>query len=473
MNFRHDNRILRIPASFLGLPLLLLLMAQTSWAFPISNPKTRRITRHPAFWNVAQHYNNQRPFTTSSRLCAAATNDNDNGDGDTTATEIEIVDRSTLSLLEHINFNIPSQELAVPFYYDILGCGVDPRMASNFVLQDDDDDETKEPDLDSTIWANCGASQFHLCYNHQTSATIPGRVGLRYDNLDGLEQRLNAEVMSVLTEAAAYDDENNKDAKEPHKQCFQSYMQERDSQGNPQITVVDRYNNIFVCRQVNDTSLPSTSAVTAFKQPIISSKDNNEDPIVTKLAQRYGRPDQTECRGIDYVEIPVQPEQAEQIAAFYEGVFDATTFVVHQTPMLGLPDTVSHLKIAMIALGNIQANGRADQYLLFQEVEEQPSSTSSSQPQPQVLPAGYHHLALYVGESTKDFDQAYKNADLAGVIWINPRFADKVDTLAKAKLEHQFRFKNIVDLETGDVLLELEHEIRSIEHPSWPGHYGK
>jgi hypothetical protein len=33
----------------------------------------------------------------------------------------------------------------------------------------------------------------------------------------------------------------------------------------------------------------------------------------------------------------------------------------------------------------------------------------------------------------------------------------------------QFRFKDIIDIETGQKIFELEHEMRSIEHEAWPG----
>ena len=374
------------------------------------------------------------------------------------------MDQSTFALLEHINFNVPTYDLAIPFYYDILGCGADPRMADNLDKavqlmdrnknnEDKEDNEEKKQQkqihakeeassvlFDATIWANCGASQFHLCYNDQTPATIPGRIGLRYESLDGLEKRLNEHVFEVLNDRT--------------KQCFQSFIQERDSQGNPQITVVDRYNNIFVCRTVNGTAVPhESSPVEACQQPILAKE----------AIERYGR-SETECLGIDYVEIPVKPGQAERIAEFYEAVFDATVSVVPQPPQpQDDPLLINDKKIAMIAIGNIMETGRADQYLLFKEEEETNDPFS-------LLQAGHHHMAIYVGESVADFEQAYKNADQAGIVWINPRFEDKVDTLAAAQKEQQFRFKSIVDLETGKPLLELEHEIRSRDHPSWPGH---
>ena len=38
---------------------------------------------------------------------------------------------SLLTLLEHVNLNIPEHKYALPFYLDILGFGLDPRRAQN------------------------------------------------------------------------------------------------------------------------------------------------------------------------------------------------------------------------------------------------------------------------------------------------------------------------------------------------------
>jgi hypothetical protein len=40
-------------------------------------------------------------------------------------------DASMITLLEHVNINVPEHKYAVPFYFDILGCGMDPRRAQN------------------------------------------------------------------------------------------------------------------------------------------------------------------------------------------------------------------------------------------------------------------------------------------------------------------------------------------------------
>jgi hypothetical protein len=40
---------------------------------------------------------------------------------------------TSLTLLEHVNLNIPEHKYALPFYLDILGFGLDPRRAQNVV----------------------------------------------------------------------------------------------------------------------------------------------------------------------------------------------------------------------------------------------------------------------------------------------------------------------------------------------------
>ena len=52
---------------------------------------------------------------------------------------------------------------------------------------------------------------------------------------------------------------------------------------------------------------------------------------------------------------------------------------------------------------------------------------------------------------------------------MNPRFIDKVTNLNTAKKWKQLRFKNITDLKTGKPIIELEHEVRSVENDAWPG----
>lgn len=317
-----------------------------------------------------------------------------------------IVDRSTLTLLEHVNINVPSHEYILPFYFILLGCGLDPRKARNL------DQNAKK----KTLWANCGASQFHLPYG-ETAQCIPGMIGLKFDSLAGLEERLLATAgeAGVKESRVETDDAGNKSS----------------------IRLVDYYGNVFLCRAGgNPVSDPS------LVQPIIS-------PVETEawgsIASTYGR-ETTDCKGIDFVEFKCPLGVADRIALFYESVLDATTSVVEDKGS----------KVAMIAFGNIDESGKADQYLIFRETQEEIPQYDG------------HHIAMYVGESAADFEQAFKNAKMAGVVWVNPRFSDKAHTLQGAKDWKQFRFKDIVDMETGKKIFELEHEMRSIEHEAWP-----
>ena len=66
----------------------------------------------------------------------------------------------------------------------------------------------------------------------------------------------------------------------------------------------------------------------------------------------------------------------------------------------------------------------------------------------------------------------YERLSSKGVIWTNPRFEhlDTCDTYEQAAKSRQFRFKAVVDLESGDELLELEHETRTIRHFQYMKH---
>ena len=180
------------------------------------------------------------------------------------------------------------------------------------------------------------------------------------------------------------------------------------------------------------------------RQPIILPHQTDQ---WGEIATRYGKVD-SDCQGIDYVEFQCPMGQAERIALFYESVLDATTSTVQDQ---------EGSSIAIIAVGNVDEMGRSEQCLLFRE---------SSDPLP---PYDGHHIALYVGESVEDFEQAFQNAQLANIVWCNPRFSDQVMSLEGLRKEQQFRFKNIIDMETGELIMELEHEMRSIHHKAWPG----
>jgi hypothetical protein len=122
--------------------------------------------------------------------------------------------------------------------------------------------------------------------------------------------------------------------------------------------------------------------------------------------------------GVPYVEFLVRPGTADGIARFYREVLQA-------------PATVSREgdAVATVDVGNGQA-------LRFRETTEA------------IPPYDQHHIAVYVA----NFSAPYSFLEQRGLVTEEVR-------------NHQCRFQKIVDPETGELLTELEHEVRSLKHP--------
>ena len=124
--------------------------------------------------------------------------------------------------------------------------------------------------------------------------------------------------------------------------------------------------------------------------------------------------------GVPYVEFDVAPGTAAGIARFYETVLGASTSV----------DAASG-NAASIHVGR-------EQSLVFRETDEP-------------IPAfDGHHLAVYLA----DFSLPHAALDARGLV-------------TQESNEHQFRFTDIVDLDSGEVLYKLDHELRSMYHPMY------
>jgi hypothetical protein len=125
--------------------------------------------------------------------------------------------------------------------------------------------------------------------------------------------------------------------------------------------------------------------------------------------------------GIPYVEFSVQPGAATAIAGFYRSAF-------------GVPADLAsdgHGAFGRIQIGRAQA-------LVFRE---------TSKP---IAPYDGHHVAIYVA----NFSGPYEYLKSRGLISEDVR-------------NHQFRFQDIVDPESGQKVFSLEHEVRSLRHPMY------
>ncbi len=340
--------------------------------------------------------------------------------GDVTSSPTSFENTSTLTLLEHVNLNVPDHEYILDFYCNVLGFGLDPRRAQNVVKGS------------GTVWANCGASQFHLPVGE--AQVIPGSIGLWYDSIDGLKDRLKE-----------YGDNEDPSKKKP----FAQYSIEDEGSDREAVRIMDNYGNIFYCRKRSVGDDEMQIMLTA-KQPVLYKTEKDIEEY-TSAAEKYGLDvdEETECKGISYVEFLVPRGITAQIAEFYDCVFDAMTTV--------FTDPSTNDDVAIVAFGSIDEVGRASQNLIFRESDMELPTYDG------------HHVALYVGNDKADFEQAFKNVLEAQVLWVNPRFSDKVTNLNTAKKWKQFRFKNITNLKTGKKIFELEHECRSVEHDAWPG----
>jgi hypothetical protein len=123
--------------------------------------------------------------------------------------------------------------------------------------------------------------------------------------------------------------------------------------------------------------------------------------------------------GIPYVEFLVAPGRAASIARFYQQVLNA-------------PSTTESSKRGIAGRVKIGRN----QSLVFRETEAP------------LAPYDGHHIAIYVA----NFSGAYGYLKSRGLISEDVR-------------NHQYRFKEIIDPDSGSTVFMVEHEVRSLHHP--------
>lgn len=133
-------------------------------------------------------------------------------------------------------------------------------------------------------------------------------------------------------------------------------------------------------------------------------------------AARFGRI----SLGIPYVEFDVPVGTARRIAAFYPEIMQVPAEVMNGDGTL-----------ARAMMGK-------DQYLQFRETDR---------PQPEF---DGHHVQMYIA----NFSGPYEKLKARNLISVEDN-------------QYQYRFKDIVDLESGELLFTVEHEVRSVTHPMY------
>ena len=133
-------------------------------------------------------------------------------------------------------------------------------------------------------------------------------------------------------------------------------------------------------------------------------------------ADRFGRI----MLGIPYVEFDVPVGTAEAISAFYPGIMDIPAELRNGDG-----------NMARVKVGK-------NQYLQFRE-------TASRQ-----VEFDGHHVQIYI----TNFSGPYQRLLKRGLV-------------SREDNQYQYRFKDIVDLESGKPLFTIEHEVRSATHPMY------
>ncbi|HEY2229916.1 MAG TPA: hypothetical protein VGI22_19680 [Xanthobacteraceae bacterium] len=126
--------------------------------------------------------------------------------------------------------------------------------------------------------------------------------------------------------------------------------------------------------------------------------------------------------GMAYVLFDVRPGTAARIARFYREIL--------QAPATDLIDDERGRRIRVMV--------GARQYLVFRESDETERSFDG------------HHVQIDVA----DFSGPHRRLMALGLV------TEESDA-------HQYRFKDIVDLDTRQVLFTIEHEVRSMQHPMY------
>ena len=262
----------------------------------------------------------------------------------------------------------------------------------------------------SSFHLNLGQQQLHLAAKPDSlqANVLTGTVGLAVPSLDALRGRID-EAREALAET-----------------CFEV------ADHGESVAVVCPWGNSFACY---DATVEPASATA-----------DGATPLPKMVALQDGLDDSMSVRGgpgIRYTSFRVRPGTAPRVGRFYEHMFGCK--VAH----------ADDGKLATVCVG-------PSVHLVFYEEEGRP--LTDEEESLQAGPGGGVglHICVYIA----DFKATFERMDALGLVWTNPRFKhlDTCDNYEEAVASRQFRFKTIVDLETKEPLLEIEHEVRAQRH---------
>lgn len=252
--------------------------------------------------------------------------------------------------------------------------------------------------------------QFHLAATDDPPQRITGSIGLTVPSLQNIKERIDRATSDLQGTQFAITDESDK-----------------------VMSITCPWGNIF---NLYDISLDDDYEIepnAQSPQKMVNQHSEGGAYGAHRMAVR-GQP------GIRYVEFTVPEKTAQPIAQFYKDVMKC-----NQVMTKTIDDGGNECAIVGVGPG-----------VHFVFVESDELTTESMEMQHGV------HACIYI----PNFQSTYHELKDRGLIWTNPRFThlDSCDSWEEACASRTLRFKDVIDVKTGEKVLELEHETRPMTH---------
>lgn len=265
-------------------------------------------------------------------------------------------------------------------------------------------------DTGRSFHVNLGQQQFHLAENGEPAQTVCGSVGLVVPDLDSVRSRV-AEAANVLvgTDFAVLNDDAERRV----------------------LTILCPWGNRYHLYGTDNDDDVVVDATPASSKKMVNLHADGGAYGAHRMSVRGGP-------GIRYVELACPPGRSAAVGRFYE-------------KMLGCDVATLSGGGAAPAVSVCVGPGV---HLVYAEREGVDDGARARM-------EGVH-LCVYAN----DFKGIYDRLTERGLVWTNPRFVhlDTCDTWEEALDSRTLRFKDVIDLETGEKILELEHETRPLRH---------
>ena len=318
-------------------------------------------------------------------------------------------------LMDHLNINHEKgrHDALKAFYFDFLGCSVDPRKYDNYL-------EGK-----NTLWANAGLHQFHLPEGNPHAQVFNGMITLIHEDLDGLMEKYNEYLDG---------DERFKPLKET--EFLVGIVSDDDD--DDMMLVTDPWGTEFCILPSDDPAEDRAAHIGS--QPVVKTLDVPSRALAMEDITVYVSHD----------------VNLDGIGRFYEHILGARVI-----------DELSSEASICIAMGERQTltfqhhPGGPETEIFHHDfghdrtIKEIEADTDAT-----AYPNFGPHISLYV----TNIAEAYSRAEKMGVLYVNTRFKRLAYTQDDAIDQCMFRLINIIDPldNKREVILRLEHEVRSV-----------